>query len=249
MKRAAITIVHNGYKHLLHNGFAEFMADNFDVWVVVEGFAKIRGVGTQQIHNPSNDGTIEYMREFKRKHDNVIFYSHSRHFRSKDEQTNHCIKLLKSEINRAFLWQVDVDEQWTTEQLDEAEKVIVDNKKKQASFQFNHFVGDGIIAVGDWGSHYVNRLFLWRGQRFVSHIPSIMYRAIHSMQIKDIKYNHYSYINREDVVFKESRYIGYKGLTDKWDALQLVKDFPVHISALFPDTCDVSKGDTQIIRI
>ena len=226
------------------------MAANFDHWVVVEGFAKIRHIGRGQVVLPSStDGTIEFMKEFSKANDNVTFYSHSRPFKSKDEQTNKAVMLLKRHFNQAYLWQVDVDEQWNSEDLSKAEQILTDSRRKQASFQFNHFVGDGIIAVGDWGSDFVNRLFIWRGQRFITHIPARMYSNNLTLKIEGIKYNHYSYIFAEDVQFKEDRYIGYKGLKDKWDELQSVDKFPVPISTLFPDTCEVSKGNTQIIRI
>lgn len=253
MKRFAITIIYNGLHHLKHKGFAEFMAKNFDVWVVVEGHSKAGG-STSWCHNlkvspTSKDGTVEFMRQFALDNPNVTFWSRGAYWRSKDEMVNSAIKLLKRKENFGYLWQVDADEHWTVEGLEEAERQLIESGKRQAAFQFNHYVGKDLIAVGDWGSGWVNRLFLWRGQRFISHEPSLMDTHNRTVAIEGVKFDHYSYYFEQDIKWKEQYYPDCEGIFDNWSLLPNKATFPQPISALFNAKNPISKSKSQIIKL
>lgn len=251
--RLAITIIYNGLHHLTHKGFSDFMTKHFDHWVIVEGHAK-PGRSTSWCNDlvispTSTDGTIGYCEALALNHKNVTFHCNGVYFKSKDVQVNLALALLKRKFNAGFLWQVDADEHWTVDQLQAAESLLSYSGFKQAAFQFNHYVGKDLLATGDWGSGWVNRLFLWRGQRFISHEPSMMELPYRTTQIKEIKFNHYSYVFKQDVEFKEKYYPGYTGITKRWESLQMCKDFPQPITALFDPSTRVGKGNSQIIKI
>lgn len=116
------------------------------------------------------------------------------------------------------------------------------------AFRFRHFVGDGLIAEGSWGSGKVCRLFRWRGQKFISHEPPLMFRKDKTLE-SELSFDHYSYYFENDVAFKEKYYKGYQGLLQNWYKLQMIKDFPQPISSLLPPTAYGYGDDTKIIKI
>lgn len=253
LPRLAITIIYNGLHHLTHRGFSDFMVKHFDHWVIVEGHSK-PGRSTSWCNdlviNPvSDDGTVAYCEALAMNHKNITFHSNGTYFKSKDTQVNLALALLKKKYNAGFLWQVDADEHWSVEDLEKSESQLSFSGFKQASFQFNHYVGKNLIAQGDWGSGWVNRLFLWRGQRFITHEPSVMELPYRTTKMEGIKFNHYSYVFRQDVEFKEKYYPGYTGITKRWDSLQMCKQFPQPITALFDSGSKVGKTNSQIIKI
>jgi hypothetical protein len=44
----------------------------------------------------------------------------NRPWKSKDEQVNAAIEEIKKTVKECFLWQVDIDEQWTLDQLQDS---------------------------------------------------------------------------------------------------------------------------------
>lgn len=229
------------------------MIKNFDHWVIVEGHAK-PGRSTSWCNNivvspMSEDGTIKYCEQLALDHKNVTFYSNKVYFKSKDEQANLAVALMKKHYGSGFLWQVDVDEHWNIDHMKKAESMLENSRFKQGAFQFNHYVGKDLIAEGEWGSGWVNRLFAWHGQRFISHEPAMMERPYRTINIENIKFDHYSYVFRQDVEFKEKYYPGYTGITKRWDSLQLCKEFPQPITTLFGLDSKIGKSKSQIIKI
>lgn len=250
--RSAVTILYNGLHHLQHNGFAQFMVDNFDYWAVVDGLSHNGGstAWCNRLDMPpcSTDGSVEFMRDLAMTHSNVLHYVAKKPFRSKDEQVNMCIDLLRKQIKRGWLWQVDVDEQWTAEQLDDAEQRLFFSPMREAAFRFYHFVGKGIYADGKWGNDHVSRLFKWRGQKFISHEPSRMDSAGRVLLIDDIRFNHYSYYFETDVIHKDKYYKGYEGIHPNWLKLQTMTEFPQPLSVLMPVTSKQYNDNTKIVK-
>lgn len=225
------------------------MLANFETWVVVEGHSKpggsTRWCNDLPLPVRSTDGTHELLTELATKHPNLHYYSHGKYFASKDDQVNKCISILKSLHKTGYLWQVDVDEHYTLADLLRAEKMLSCSTCNVLAFQFNHYVGDNLIAVGEWGSGHVNRLWKWKGEDFVKHEPAMLKGQTVSLKT-DLKFDHYSYYFIQDVQFKEKYYKGYEGITKKWEALQKRNRFPVPICALFPRGHDIGKSRTQI---
>jgi hypothetical protein len=151
-------------------------------------------------------------------------------------------------VGECFLWQVDIDEQWTVEQLEIAEKELTANNGKTGCFYCNFYVGKNLIAVGDWGEGRIEpyrRLWKWAGESFVSHEPPKLLGDNNPRLLLTPKFNHYSYYFDEDVKFKETYYGNYSGLYDRWLAIQSTKG-SLHIRFLLGDKVWWSNTNTNI---
>jgi hypothetical protein len=228
------------------------MVNNFDYWAVVDGLSQAGGstrwCNTLKLPASSTDGTTEFMTELASKHKNVLFYSASVPFKSKDEQVNRAIDMIRTKVRRGWLWQVDADEHWDIETIETAEQKLLFSSSLQMSFKFRHFVGDGLVAEGDWGSGSMCRLFRWRGQKFITHEPPMMFRREKTLE-SQLSFDHYSYYFENDVAFKEKYYKGYQGILHNWYKLQTMKDFPQPISVLLPPTATGYGDHTKIVKI
>jgi hypothetical protein len=111
-----------------------------------------------------------------------------------------------------------------------------------------------MVATGEWGSDYVNRLWNWSGQPFRSHEPAMLMGQGQTQKIEGIKFDHYSYVFDQDVKFKSRYYSGHESVYENWLKIQKeVKDgllkLPCHISALFGDNSKYSKLNSYIHEI
>jgi len=156
---------------LKHQGFADFMARNFDYWVVIEGLTRPGGstgwCRDLQLPSRSDDGSHEFMMEFSDSHANVVYFSPGVKWNSKDDMVNEAMKVVKMWVDECLLWQVDVDEIWKASDLIKAENELIEKGAKAGCFQFNHYIckrDDGVqlIGRGEWGSGFNTRLFHWR---------------------------------------------------------------------------------------
>lgn len=251
--RIAFTIIYEGMEHLQHLDFAEKMASMFDHWVVVEGHALPNGstgwCNQLSVSATSQDGTVKFMEDFAATHPNVHFYSHKKYFNSKDEQVNYCINIIKKLTSECWLWEVDVDEHWKPEDLNTAEQVALDSSNNGFSFGFNHYVGKGIVAVGDWGSGFLNRLWKWNGELFFTHEPAMLRGQRHTTPISEVKFNHYSYYFEQSVKFKSLYYSGHENVYKNWHSIQQPNHYPINISQLFGAETGIGKSNSQIILI
>ncbi len=246
--RCAITIIYNSIEDLTYKGFSDFMIANFDHWIIVEGSSK-NGGSTAWCHSiktnhTSTDGTAEYLKTISAP--NVKVHFHPTHYKSKDEQFNIGIEILRTLVDSCYLWQVDSDEHWSAGDLSQAEKMLEDSPSNVAEFQFNHFVQQDVIAVGDWGSGSVNRLWKWNGERFDRHEPAIMNEQTAPVLLPQ-KFNHYSYIHESKVKFKSQYYKGHEQVYRNWKRLPN-QTYPCHISKLFGNA-PMGKSNSQLIKI
>lgn len=241
MKRVAFTILLNGRHHLEHNNFFNEMLKKFDLWVIVEGVANPGG-STSWCREPdkdfhknflSVDGTTEFLDN--NKHNKlVVVRPDNRAWISKDEQVNRAIKVVKERFNECFLWQVDVDEQWSLEQLEEAEKILKEKNGKTGCFICNYFVGKNQQVFGEWGECTLDtyrRLWHWEGEEFETHEPPKLKGKNGPGYLLPQRFNHYSYYFEQDVKFKEAYYGGYEGLFERWKGIQANRD-TIHIREL-----------------
>jgi hypothetical protein len=255
--RIAFTILLNGKKHLLHNDYCHFIPKVFDYWIIAEGVAKNTGSTSwckelpADTHNNflSNDGTTELLDELASKYKNIkIIRSNNGFWSNKDEQVNACIVEIKDITNSCKLWQIDIDEQWTKEQIELSEKQLDDAKGKTGCFYCNYFVGKNQIVYGEWGEGKIEpyrRLWNWSGENFVTHEPPKLEGKNGPGILLSARFNHYSYYFEGDVIFKEKYYSQYDGLHKRWLDVQKNTD-TVPIRKLLGDKVWWSNTNTII---
>jgi hypothetical protein len=255
--RVAFTIILNGYRHLVHNNYYQTIKNNFDYWVVVEGVSLPTGSTSWcknlpgSIHNNylSNDGTTEFLNSIKDEKLHIVRQT-GKPWQNKDEQVNAAISALKNvlKITDCMLWQIDVDEQWTKEQLESAEQMLIKNKGKTGCFYCNYFVGKGQQVFGQWGEGKIEpyrRLWDWKGEMFVTHEPPKLEGNNGPGYLLPQRFNHYAYYFEDDVKFKELYYQGYEGLLERWKKVQDNRD-TIHVSELLGPNTWWSKTGTFI---
>jgi len=227
---------------LQNKGFAEFMAKNFDYWIVIEGLAGASG-STSWCRNldipaRSNDGTHQFMYQFTHQNTNVIYHSPATKWKNKDEMVNEAIRITSLITDSCYLWQVDADEIWTRDALDMAELELDQTDLIAGAFQFDQLLcvnkqGKQLVGKGVWGSGFHTRLFKWSGQKFLSHEPPKLEGQTEVACLSQ-KYEHNSYNFDRDVKFKS---VYYKGHEQVYDNMQKLKEytgeFPVPITMLF----------------
>lgn len=251
--RAAITIIYDSIQDLQHRGFSDFMVKNFDLWIIVEGSSKNGGstAWCNRINTAPNstDGTLEYVQNLASSYSHVHVYSQQAHYKSKDEQFNKGVEILKSLTNSCYLWQVDSDEHWTAEDLKEAERALRESESNVAEFQFNHYIINGdfaTVAVGDWGSSRCNRLWKWTGQDFERHEPAIMQGQTVALFLSQ-RFEHYSYCFENKVKFKSLYYKDHQHVYRNWKRLPRMQ-FPCHISQLFGRNTPTGKSNSFLYK-
>jgi hypothetical protein len=238
--RIAFTIILNGYHHLIHNDYYKKMIENFDYWIIVEGASYSNGSTSwckeisdlYQKKGRSIDGTVEFLEKISSEHDNVILIKSNGFWKSKDEQVNVAIEEVRKITRQCFLWQVDIDEQWELEDLETAEKELIENDAKTGQFKCMHYVGKDLIAIGEWGEGPYNRLWKWSGEKFYIHEPPILERGNGKEVSLSPIFRHYSYFFEKDVRFKNDWYGGHEDILIRWIDIQNEKKFPIHISRL-----------------
>ena len=150
--RIAFTIIHNGLHHLKHNNQASNIINSCDYWIVVEGASESNG-STQwckefpehlHINGRSVDGTCEYLEMLSKQHSNIIYVPSNGFWKSKDEQVNRAIQEVKKLTDKCYLWEIDADEQWAEESMDQAEKELETRVGKSGSFRADCYVGKNL---------------------------------------------------------------------------------------------------------
>lgn len=266
MKRVAITICLNAREHLCNTSMVERLIPRIDRWVFVEGAAGpggstswCRPVDSRfQRDGHSVDGTVEYLDDLQDRwgYPLVTALWNLGPWGSKDLMVNAALEELRGEP--ALLWQIDADERWTAEQMDQAEEFLMARDATRVSFCADFFVGAGLVARGEWGearfadlpdelSGY-RRLWRWDGERmFESHEPPILDER-RPVWCPDIRFQHFAYVQKEDVDFKSEYYADHAGVLQKWRRLQTREAFPAPISELLPEGCAWGSSKTTIER-
>lgn len=260
MKRVAFTIVLNGMKHLLHNNYAEFILKNFDHWYVVEGVARSTGSTSwcrempQDFHNNyhSIDGTLEYLQALTNTHNNLTVISREGGWDNKDCMVNAAAQHINKDNGECFVWELDVDEQWTLEDLKGAEQSLEQAKGKTGTFLSDYYVGKDLLAIGAWGEGKglpYRRLWHWNKDSFHAHEPPMLRNGDDPIIHLPHRFKHYAYYFEEDVAFKDKWYGSQQGTLQLWQALQKETVFPQPISKLLPSTFYWSTTNTKIVKV
>lgn len=250
--RIGFTIIYNGEHHLKHKNYGDKLPKMLDYWIIVEGFAQPGGSTSwcNNLHGSmSTDHTWFNLMKITKKHKNVRIVSDGDiRWSSKDDMVNMIMSYIRYyvpnlDLSDVFLWQIDVDEQWTRKQMDTAEKDLLENCCDCGCFHANHFVGDNLVAKGCWGEgndpedplkNAYRRLWRWKGQNFETHEPPKLQGGNGHEVLLSQKFNHYSYYFAQDILFKSKYYGGYESLYENWYALKKETEFPQPINRLIP---------------
>lgn len=247
-------------------------------WHIVEGVAnqvhdtswtlKSGGKITEELHRDglSHDGTSEYLDELASNYpDNITIYRKPKgeFWDGKREMVNEPLQHI---LESALLWQVDVDELWTFEQICRARKLFIKNPEKTAAYYWCwYFVGENlVISTRNCYAQNPQQEWLrtWRyepGCFWASHSPPVLVKQIEDGQYKSISqinpflhdeteaeglvFQHFAYVTPQQLSFKEN-YYGYKGALSQWSGLQEVKQFPVFLRHYFPWVGDKTQVNT-----
>jgi len=256
--KIAFSIILNGLHHLTHNNYYKTMLENFDLWVVAEGASKNNGSTSwcremkNEYHNNgrSVDGTLDFLTPLT-KQSNFKLVTTDGFWHSKDQQVNAAITIIKNYTKQGTLFQVDIDEQWSKDQLDLAETELLERKLKTGGCLADCYIGKDLLAKGEWGesspSGYI-RVWDWKGEQFSSHEPPRLEDESGLFGTLKARFTHYNYYFEQDVKFKNDWYTGHDGILDRWKHINsLPKDaFPIHISNLI--TGGWGRSNTVIIK-
>ncbi|NJK38937.1 MAG: FkbM family methyltransferase [Oscillatoriales cyanobacterium RM2_1_1] len=247
-------------------------------WHIVEGVAELKhdtawstqlgGKVTDEIHcnGLSKDGTSEYLDDLAKQYsDQVTVYRkpNGEFWDGKREMVNIPLQNIQEEC---LLWQVDVDELWTVEQICDGRKLFIKNPDKTAAFYWCwYFVGENLVISTrncyaqnpqqDW-------LRTWRyqpGAFWAAHEPPVLVETVAADQQRNIAainpffhdetekegliFQHFAYVIPEQLKFKE-QYYGYQNAVQQWNRLQLVNQFPVPLRDYFGWVGDHTMVDT-----
>ncbi len=259
--RVGFTIILNGEHHLKHNNYAEFLAKNLDLWIIVEGAAKNAGSTSwckdmseeYQCVGTSVDNTVSYIDELREKYKNIILVNSVFGFwPSKDAMVNAAIKALKKHTNKCTLFEIDIDEQWTANDMLDAEMMLKESGGKIGTFLCDYYVGENLRAVGDWGEGNLvpyRRLWLWEGEYFKTHEPPMLDGENDPVVMLPQRFKHYAYYFEKDVKFKNDWYSGHEGIYERWKEIQMLpqNEFPIKLDRLI--TGHWGKTKTEIIYV
>lgn len=208
----------------------------FDIWIVVEGHSKPGGsthwCNELKYQSPiSKDGTRELLESYPEIH----LIKQDVAWESKDEQFRAGVEKLRELTSECILWQVDCDEVWKLKDLEENERSL---NSFAGCVGFHHIVGECeghlLLAEGKWGSGKVNRVWRWKGEKFLTHEPAT-FEGQGKAQELPAKFYHFSYYFEKDVEFKQKYYKGYAQIYKGWKELQRFKpsQFPCHVFRAF----------------
>lgn len=166
-----------------------------------------------------------------------------------------------------LLWQVDVDEFWTFEQICSARQLFADHPDKTAAFYWcRYFVGPRLL-VSSRNCYSQNPAIEWlRTWRFtpdcrwLAHEPprlhcptpdgtTIDVAALNPFlhaetEAKGLVFQHYAYLLPQQLRFKES-YYGYRQAFFYWLQLNKEEVFPLRLGDFFPWVMDDTRVDTN----
>ncbi|MDD1413699.1 FkbM family methyltransferase [Dolichospermum sp. ST_con] len=247
-------------------------------WHIVEGVADLKhdtAWSTRQgghiagnIHHNgrSNDGTTEYIDELARLYpENITIYRkpEGEFWDGKREMVQAPLANITEEC---LLWQVDVDELWTVEQIWLSRQLFIESPEKTAAYYWCwYFVGEKlVISTRNCYAQNPKQEWLrtWRfkpGYTWAAHEPPILVEHLADDNIRDVakinpllheeteKYNlvfqHYSYVLPEQLKFKET-YYGYKSAESQWLKLQEAKTLPLFLSEYLSWVTDGTRVDS-----
>ena len=247
-------------------------------WHIIEGVADLKndtawslktgGNITDTIHKNglSVDGTTEYLDELAAQYpDRITVYRKPEgvFWDGKREMVNEPLYKIREEC---LLWQVDVDEFWTVEQIYKARQLFLNHPEKTAAFYWCwYFVGKNLV-ISTRNCYAQNPrlewLRTWRykpGDVWVAHEPPRLAEPLLDGGWRDVAavnpflheetkqaglvFQHFAYVTQEQLRFKE-QYYGYANAVSSWQTLQAETRFPVLLREYFSWVGDDTMADT-----
>ena len=176
---------------------------------------------------------------------------------------------LKHIFEDAILWEIDADELWTREQLEEGRRMFLRSPEKAAAwFWCQFYVGQRLVLASrdsyaadpkhDW-------LRAWRfepGMKWLTHEPPALARRLFDGTWKNVAegnafshqetealglvFQHFAYATEAQVAFKE-RYYGYTGAVEAWKRLQAAQGYPVLVRDYLPWVKDHTEANLDTV--
>ncbi|HSJ02033.1 MAG TPA: glycosyltransferase [Verrucomicrobium sp.] len=218
----------------------------------------------------SVDGTSAYLDEMAALHPGQVTVHRPVPGQFWDGKIAMVAEPLRHLFEDAILWEVDADELWTVEQLEEGRWMFLAHPEKAAAwFWCDYFVGqDRIISSRHGYAQNPQQEWLraWRyrpGMKWLTHEPPVLaerqpdgtWRDVargqtfsHSeTEARGLVFQHFAYATREQVAFKEL-YYGYAGAQACWERLQSATKFPQLLSDFLPWVKDHTEVDVASVR-
>lgn len=241
MKLAILTIVLDGMKFLPAQLFTLNRLKCDWTWYIVEGAANNGGSTSwckPQDGRLSRDGTTEFL-HLLRDHPRIRILQRQC-WPSKDDMCNAALELIKEPC---CLLQMDVDEIWTSDQLELIAGMFNEFPSYNvAHFYCRFFVGPNIIInhESDKRNNRWFRAFRFKpGSKFIKHEPPVLENAgglplePETTLAMGLMFDHYAYVLPSQVAFKEAFY-GYKNALANWQKLQRNTKWPVKLKQFLP---------------
>ena len=249
------TIVYNGCPFIEHHiEVFKKLSANWH-WHIVEGAADLKHDTAWSVHSGgrvpgadkkitlSIDGTTECLDDLAKNHpDRISIYRKPQGvlWDGKLEMVRAPLANIQEEC---LLWQIDVDEFWTADQIETICSEFDNNPEKTAAWYWcNYFVGPDItISTRNCYAQNPSQEWLrtWRylpGDCWAAHEPPMLLRKgvngveedlgrlnpISHRRTEELgaEFEHHAYLLESQVAFKE-QYYGYAGAIDGWRALQV----------------------------
>ncbi|MBF2063294.1 MAG: FkbM family methyltransferase [Calothrix sp. C42_A2020_038] len=247
-------------------------------WHIVEGVAELNhdtawsvrlgGSITEKLHRNgrSCDGTTEYLDELARQYpENITIYRQPEgiFWDGKREMVNAPLANIQEEC---LLWQIDVDELWTTEQICTARQIFINNPSKTAAYYWCwYFVGEKlVISTRNCYTQNPQQEWLrtWKfkpGAFWAAHEPPVLVEKLPNNQLINVAaenpflhnetednglvFQHFAYVTEEQLRFKE-QYYGYQNAVEQWKVLQQQTKFPLFLREYFSWVGDGTQVDS-----
>ena len=223
-------------------------------WHVVEGAAELKhdtawsvrsgGHLPEKCYNDglSADGTAEYLDELMAEHPTQISVYRKNGGKLWDGKREMVSAPLKNFPNDCLLWEVDVDEIWSTQSIEKIHEAFLKDPSKTAAWYWcNFYTGPDLVAcTRNCYSQNPQQEWLrtWRyrqGDRWAMHEPPTLVRGCGPHGGQDVGlinpldqnttesigavFQHLAYVRKEQVAFKEV-YYGYSNALTAWEKLQ-----------------------------
>lgn len=207
-------------------------------WIVVEGVADAVNCTSWCAKIPprlSNDGTNEYLRHLCAKDTRVTHYS-APLWGGKVAMCNAALSLI---TEPCLLWQVDSDELWSAQQIEETVQLFDRaNPASAAMFRCRYFVGPDRYIKGRncYGNHEAyewKRVWRFQGGKFLSHEPPKLTHETVTLtqdctEQCGLVFDHMAYATRKQMEFRAEYYAGstnpnahlWRNCVEGWDRLQ-----------------------------
>lgn len=208
-------------------------------WIVVEGVARPKNCTAWCKPIPprlSNDGTTQYLDSISR-HPRIAVIRSPAHEAGKLGMVNEACKRM---ADPGLIWEIDADEIWTTQQIEQTWRLFLANPDKGAArFYCRYYLGINIVITGQdaYGNKKDEWARVWRftpGKFFNRHEPPIFDGGCRNSFTREatrgygLVFEHYAYATEAQVAFKEA-YYGYTGAVAQWRTLQANVKWPCRV--------------------